>query len=79
MEIRLYVGKDDIKPPSSSQEWSKIAETFLSRWNFPNCLGAIDGKHIPIRPPPGTGSEYFNYKKNIFNNFCLLMLVAMVE
>ena len=61
--IVCYVGKDYIKPPSSSQEWSKIAETFLSRWNFPNCLEAIDGKHIPIRPPPGTGSEYFNYKK----------------
>ena len=41
----------------------KISEAFQSRWNFRNCLGAIDGKHIQIRPPPITGSEYFNYKK----------------
>ena len=41
----------------------KISEAFQSRWKFPNCLGAIDGKHIHIRPPPGTGSEYFNHKK----------------
>ena len=39
-----------------------MSETFQSRWNFPNCLKAIDGKHIQIRPLPGTGSEYFNYK-----------------
>ena len=61
--IVSYIGQEYIKLPSCSREWLQISETFLSRWNFPNCLGAIDGKHIQIRPPPDTGSEYFNYKK----------------
>ena len=61
--IVRYLGKEHIKTPSNLEEWLKISEAFQSRWNFPNCLGAIDGKHIQIRPPPGMGSEYFNYKK----------------
>ena len=51
----------------------KISGAFQSRWNFPNCLGAIDGKHIQIRPPPGTASEYFNYKKTFS---CVLLAIA---
>ena len=61
--IVSYIGKEYIKLPSCSREWLQISKTFLSRWNFPNCLGAIDGKHIQIRPPSDTGAEYFNYKK----------------
>ena len=46
--IVRYLGKEHIKTPSNSEEWLKISEAFQSRWNFPNCLGAIDGKHIQI-------------------------------
>ena len=46
--IVCYVGKDYIKLPASPQEWLDISQMFSTRWNFPNCVGAIDGKHIII-------------------------------
>lgn len=48
--------------PKSEQEWKVVAEGFSQKWNFPLCLGALDGKHIQIRKPLGTCSRYFNYK-----------------
>ena len=72
--IVRYLGKEHTKTPSNLEEWLKISEAFQSRWNFPNCLGAIHGKHIQIRPPPGTGSEYFNYKKTF--SFVLLAIAG---
>ena len=39
-----------------------IIEGFLTRWNFPLCLGAIDGTHIPIKAPQNHHTDYFNRK-----------------
>lgn len=49
--------------PKSEEEWKEIARDFNDQWNFPNCLGAIDGKHIAIEKLYKSGALYFNYKK----------------
>lgn len=49
-------------PAPTMDEWKRIANDFYKKWNFPNCLGCIDGKHIRIKCPKETGSQYFNYK-----------------
>ncbi|XP_026482640.1 uncharacterized protein LOC113390281 [Ctenocephalides felis] len=50
------------KFPQTEEDWKKTAKEFEQRWNFPHCLGAIDGKHIDIIPPSEIGSYYCNYK-----------------
>ena len=49
-------------PELKQDDWLKIADGINARSQFPNCLGAIDGKHIRMIQPNDTGSEYFNYK-----------------
>lgn len=48
--------------PSSEEEWRSIANDFEELWQFKNCIGAIDGKHVQIAKPANSGSYYYNYK-----------------
>ncbi|CAH1996487.1 unnamed protein product [Acanthoscelides obtectus] len=48
--------------PTTENEWRNIADDFEKRCNCPNCLGAVDGKHVNIKPPTGSGSYFYNYK-----------------
>ncbi|VEN37661.1 unnamed protein product, partial [Callosobruchus maculatus] len=62
MAIYQVLKKDYFKFPGTVEQWKHIAKAFEEKWNFPNCLGAVDGKHVNIVPPPNSGSYYWNYK-----------------
>ncbi|EZA53811.1 hypothetical protein X777_06627 [Ooceraea biroi] len=51
-----------VLPTLSADEWKKKSEDFLFKWQFQNCVGALDGRHIEIQAPPCSGSHFFNYK-----------------
>ena len=35
--------------PTLQEDWLLVESVFRQRWNFPHALGALDGRHIPIR------------------------------
>ena len=58
--IYEHLGPEYLKVPETNEEWLDVAARFEEKWNYPNCLGAIDGKHIVMQPPPNAGSHYYN-------------------
>lgn len=56
------IEKGYLKNPSTEEEWKAISKQFEQSWNFPNCIGALDGKYVLMQAPANSGSAYFNYK-----------------
>jgi len=52
----------------AKEDWTEVANKFNGLWDFPNCLGAIDGKHCGIKCPQNGASLFYNYKV-ILNNW----------
>ena len=40
-----------VKIPGSEEEWLAVSKDYEQIWNFPNCMGAINGKHIVMQAP----------------------------
>ena len=59
--------------PQRKEDWKCIAEKTQERWQFPNCIGAADGKHISILRPKDSGLNFYIYK----GFFSIVMLVIV--
>jgi len=59
---------------STTEEWLHISEEFYSQTQFPNCVGAVDGKHTRLECPPKSGTLYYKYK-----HFFSLILMAICD
>jgi hypothetical protein len=64
----------EVMPMPTEKKWKEIADKFWTYWNFPNVIGALDGKHIVTQALPNSGSLYFNYKKTFS-----IVLLALVD
>ena len=49
--------------PTDPEDWKKIEERFRNRWNVSHSVGSLDGKHIAIKKPKRSGSEYFSTRE----------------
>lgn len=61
-------------PAPNEELWKTTAQRFSEKWKFPNCIGALDGKHIVIQAPANSGSQFFNYKGTFS-----VVLLALVD
>jgi len=59
-------------PELNDEKWLEIAKGFNENADYPNCIGAIDGKHIRVIKPSASGSLYYNYK----NYFSIVLLAV---
>lgn len=50
-------------PEPTEEIWERNIVGFNDKWQFPNCMGSIDGKHVRVKRPNNSGSTYFNYLK----------------
>lgn len=60
-------------PQPTTDTWEAIATGFEEKWQFPHCIGAIDGKHVTIQKPLRSGSSFYNYK----NHFSIVLMTVV--
>lgn len=60
-------------PQPTNEKLIQNGQEFGKRWNFPNVMGCLDGKHVRVRCPNSSGSLYYNYK-----DFFSVVLMALV-
>ena len=71
--VEEYLG-EVMTPHTTPDEWRRIADQFVARWNFPHTCGALDGKHAACRCPHKSGSTYYNYM-----GFYSIVMMGLVD
>ena len=60
--------------PNTAEEREIIEHETRRLWQFPNCIGAANGKHVTILQLSNSGSEFYNYK-----GFFSIVFLAIVD
>ena len=60
--VSKYLGNTYIKHPATEQEVQTSVVGFFARTGFPQCIGAVDGTHIPLQKPTDNPSTFINRK-----------------
>nr|XP_023011716.1 uncharacterized protein LOC111502002 isoform X2 [Leptinotarsa decemlineata] len=67
-EIIWNALKDIYMTIPTREQFKHIADRFELLWNLPNCIGALDGKHIRIEKFPNT-DEAFPLSRNLLRPY----------
>ena len=60
--ITVYLTSKYIRIPKTKQEVEESLSLFYAKHGFPQCIGAIDGTHVPIKQPSENSTDYINRK-----------------
>lgn len=61
-------------PEPTTESFKQTIAEYYAKWNYPNCCGAIDGKHVRVKNTSNSGSALFNYR-----GFYSIVLLAIVD
>ncbi|XP_045129971.1 uncharacterized protein LOC123515455 [Portunus trituberculatus] len=62
-----------LRMPNTTEEWRQIASDYFSQWQFPMCIGALDGKRVLVQKPANSGSKFYDYK----GHFSMILLAVV--
>lgn len=46
LESDMNVIKDEYSLVPGTEVWSNLAENYMEGWNFPKCIGCVNGKRV---------------------------------
>ena len=47
-------------PVQTECDWGNIAIEYERKWQFANCIGSLDGKHVVAQAPKQSGTLFYN-------------------
>ena len=67
--ISEHLGPQLIRLPATEAEVEDKVNRFLDRFQFPQCLGAVDGTYIEIKQPSHNAMDFINQKSQFSLKF----------
>ncbi|XP_046987027.1 uncharacterized protein LOC124569461 [Schistocerca americana] len=61
-------------PSPNENTFKHVEQDFWRKWNTPNCMDSMDGKHVLIKEPKNSRCLFFFNYKNYFS----IVLLAIV-